>query len=158
MVRWFPLLIVVSLVVGCREGNPTNARPSTLDSAKADDKKDGKDPVSPADKAPAKQADTRPFFDRLGGQYGLIQISKSLHDRIEKNPKLKNRAKEFGDFEAWGNGLTEIAKGEPGRYGQAAAGSLDADVQPEFKAALDEYVAPDVRDEMLKKIEALRKK
>lgn len=159
MLRWLPLLVALFFVAGCREGTPTNPRPSTQDQGKADSPKESKDASPVADgKTPAKQADSKSFLERLGGQYGLIQISKSLHDRVAKNPKLKNRAKEFGDFIAWSDGLSEIAKGEPGRYGQAVAGSMDAEVQPEFKASLDEYVPADVRDEMLKKIEALRKK
>ncbi|MBX9681490.1 MAG: hypothetical protein K2X38_22270 [Gemmataceae bacterium] len=159
MLRWLPLLVALFLVAGCREGAPNNPRPSTLDQGKADGPKDGKGAAPVADaKSPAKQVETKSFIERIGGQYGLIQISKSLHDRVAKNPKLKNRAKEFGDFIAWSDGLAEIAKGEPGRYGQAVAGSMDAEVQPEFKASLDEHVPAEVRDEMLKKIEALRKK
>jgi len=176
MYRPLALLFSMLVLAGCQEGTPKNPRQSTQDSgnpkgvAEAKDgvKKDGvkKDGVtakggdsSAKDGAPvAKSGEEKQLVAELGSDYGLIRISQSLKDRLAKNTKLKAKAKDFADPLFVGAGLTDLADGRSTEKAQAVAGLMDSEVVPELRQSLDEYVKPDVRDALLRKIEAARAK
>lgn len=163
MKRPIVLLLALAFLAGCREGDNPNPRPSDLDKSKSGDAQHAENKSDPSPggktdpKADAKKS-AAPLIERLGDEYGLIQISRSLLDRVAKNEKLKARTKDLGDFVSLAEGIGDLVRDQATDKAKTAAAVFDPPLQTELRETLKEFVPAETSDALLQKIEAARKK